>query len=205
MGVPEPCPTGGGEGGATGKDWEVNQLCDVDINGDLIATVTQIFTWDELSQDLIVTLRAADDPTGPDYVVVGTLIDCPNAVSEITGTVTVDNMPDVFEISNDSGNPIPVNIINEVSSTNFLHGQNSDVDTGSDEQVVVASNPSKHGVIVKAMPSNTGNIYVGGFGVTTSTGFPLDAGESLTIPVDDANKVYVIADQNNQAVAWMAT
>lgn len=87
----------------------------------------------------------------------------------------------------------------------FTHGQNTDIDSGAAEQVVAASNPAAQGVLVKAMPNNTGTIYIGIVGVTTVTGFPLEAGESITLPVDNANKVYAIADIDNQAVAWVAT
>lgn len=202
--VPEPCASGSG---GTPYDWEVNQLCDVDVDGNVIATVTQIFQWDEATQGVVVSLKAAADPSGPDYVVVGTLQNCSSENVTVSGTVSVDNFPASVEISNDAGNAIPisgtVNIDSEVS-TSFLHGQNTDIDSGADEQIVVASNPSKHGVIVKALPGNNGTIYVGLAGVTTATGFPLDAGETVTIPVDDANKVYARSDINNQGLAWIA-
>lgn len=99
---------------------------------------------------------------------------------------------------------IDVNVVSEVNTT-FAHGQNTDIDIAAAEQVVVASTPSKHGVIVKALPGNTGTLYVGLVGVTTSTGFPLQAGDTLTIPVDDANKIYAATDTDNQGIAWVAT
>lgn len=111
----------------------------------------------------------------------------------VDGTVSVGNFPANQTVTVDS----------EVAAS-FTHGQNSDIDSGAAEQIVVASNPSKHGVIVKAMPNNTGYLYVGTVGVTSATGFPLDAGESITIPVDNANKVYAIGSIDNQAAAWVA-
>lgn len=92
-----------------------------------------------------------------------------------------------------------------VASAAFTHGQNTDIDSGADEQIVVASNPACNGVLVKAMPLNTGIVYVGLVGVTTVTGYPLEGGDTVTIPVDDANKVYAITDVDNQAVAWIAS
>lgn len=58
------------------KDWEVNQLCDIDpVTGDVIATVTQIFEWDETTGALVIRLERADQP-GVDYVPVGDLGTC---------------------------------------------------------------------------------------------------------------------------------
>lgn len=59
------------------RDFELNHLCDFDTNtGDVIAAVTQIFEWDEATGSLQVRLVAADDPTGPPYVVQGVLRQC---------------------------------------------------------------------------------------------------------------------------------
>jgi len=57
------------------------------------------------------------------------------------------------------------------------------------------------GVLIKADNDNTGNVYVGGVpSVTTSNGFRLAAGEGVLIEIDNANKVYMIADASNQKV-----
>lgn len=116
-------------------------------------------------------------------------------------TTTTDG--DYSQISTDSSGRVKTVVEVEVAST-FTHGQNTDVDSGSEEQIVVGSNPSYHGVIIKALSTNTGTIYVGLVGVTAATGYPLDAGETVTIPVDNANKVYAIASVDNQGLAWMA-
>ncbi len=49
------------------------------------------------------------------------------------------------------------------------------------------------GVRVRAATANTLVIYVGPAGVTTSTGYPLPAGEELSIPIEDPSKVCVAA------------
>lgn len=105
----------------------------------------------------------------------------------------------------DTGNGFLADIETNTTAVvpSFAHGQNTDIDSSADEQIVVGSNPAVKGVIVKALPGNTGIVYVGLTGVTTITGFPLEAGETVTIPVDDANKVYARADADNQGVAWI--
>lgn len=59
-----------------GNDWEIETLCDFDEFGEVIAVVTQIFQWNEATQELTVRLVRADDPDGPPYVVQGTLRQC---------------------------------------------------------------------------------------------------------------------------------
>lgn len=96
-----------------------------------------------------------------------------------------------------------VTVDSEVASS-FTHGQNTDIDSGANEQIVVASNPAKHSVMVLASTANTGTIYIGGSGVTSGNGVPIDAGDSLTFPVDNANKLYAISSVDNQALSWFA-
>jgi len=89
----------------------------------------------------------------------------------------------------------------------FDHGRNSDIDTTA-EQLTTTSVPTVRGVVVKAANSNTGTIFVGNSDVTADSadatdGFELGAGESVTIEIDNANKVYVIASAVNQTVYWI--
>lgn len=75
------------------------------------------------------------------------------------------------------------------------------------------SYPLKSGVQVYALGANTGTVYVGLAGVTAATGYPIEAGKGLFLPVlfftangvsADANNLYAIgsaASQNFAAVA----
>lgn len=67
--------------------------------------------------------------------------------------------------------------------------------------------PCYRGILVKASPSNEGVIYIGTKGVTADDGprggYPLVAGESVTIPVKNPEKLWVIADQDGQLIAWI--
>lgn len=76
-------------------------------------------------------------------------------------------------------------------------------------QMTTTSIVTKKGVLIKAANGNTGIVYVGKSGLTAgmvdaTDGFELGAGESVTVPVDNANKVYVIASTTAQKVYWMA-
>jgi hypothetical protein len=80
--------------------------------------------------------------------------------------------------------------------------------------VVLTSNTNKlvKGLLIRAPGDedptpNTNVVWVGTKKVTADSnegtgGMPLPPGESITLPVDDPSKVYVISDAASQEVAW---
>lgn len=59
-------------------------------------------------------------------------------------------------------------------------------------------------VLICADGENTGTIYVGHNATVDATnGFPLGAGESVEVPIDDAGKVWVIASDSGQVVKYL--
>jgi len=60
-------------------------------------------------------------------------------------------------------------------------------------------------VTIEASAGNANTIYVGGNNqITVNNSWPLAAGETVEIPVDDVRKIYIIADAANQAYKWLA-
>lgn len=59
-------------------------------------------------------------------------------------------------------------------------------------------------VVVKALPTNTGVIYVGNATVAASNGFVLSANESVSLDIDNVNHIYIDAEKNGEGVSWMA-
>ncbi len=60
--------------------------------------------------------------------------------------------------------------------------------------------------LVKALPGNTGNIYVGNDGnndVDVNTGFHLSAGDLIYIEVSNLSHLYFDASVNAQKVCWI--
>lgn len=61
------------------------------------------------------------------------------------------------------------------------------------------------GVVLKAMSTNSGIVYFGQTSsVTAGNGYELTAGQSLLIPVDNADQIWVIGSATNQKVCYMA-
>lgn len=64
---------------------------------------------------------------------------------------------------------------------------------------------AKSYVLVQAGSDNSGDVFVGdSSGVDSDTGWRLDAGESVKIPIDDPAKVWVIGSDADQVVKWLA-
>ena len=61
---------------------------------------------------------------------------------------------------------------------------------------------SVHGFCVKALPTNSITVYVGPSGVTDSTGYPLNGGDSICHQSSNTNLAYVIASTTGASVAF---
>jgi len=59
-------------------------------------------------------------------------------------------------------------------------------------------------ITITATASNTGKIYVGASDVTTSTGYALAAGNSVTIAVQNTNVIYILGQNTSDTLSWIA-
>jgi len=86
-----------------------------------------------------------------------------------------------------------------------ISGQTT-VTTAGTEVILAASRNVNCAVMVKALPANTGVMYVGQVNgaVSSSTGMPLSAGEVLIFDfVGDLAQVWVDSTVNGEGVAWL--
>lgn len=95
--------------------------------------------------------------------------------------------------------PVVVASDQQVARGTMVSGQQS-VGTS---QVQLPSNQIYLAVTIKASNANSGTVYVGVTGVTTSTGFELGAGEGVSIPIDNTDKIYLIASASSQTVSYI--
>ncbi len=58
-------------------------------------------------------------------------------------------------------------------------------------------------VSVKALPTNTGVVYLGGAGVLASTGWELAAGAEVKIKISNTNALYVLAAVAGESIAFI--
>lgn len=88
--------------------------------------------------------------------------------------------------------------------TAFYHGQKA-VTTAGTAEALGSTQALKKGVLVKALSTNTGKVYVGGEDVDSATGFELDFGDMTYIEIDDLAKVYVDAAEDGEGVSYVAS
>lgn len=102
----------------------------------------------------------------------------------------------------DGSNNVRVNCEVGCSSsvpTTSLSGQQAVTGTAA----ALATNTTK-GLCVKANAANTINVYLGGAGVTTSTGFELDPGDSYCTSITNSNAIFVVASTTGAGVSFQA-
>ena len=84
-----------------------------------------------------------------------------------------------------------------------IYGRKTISVSGTAEILMAAT--ATHSVTVKALLANTGDVYVGDSDVTTSNGYPLSPGETISIDVDhELASIYIDVDTNGEGVAFIA-
>ena len=91
-----------------------------------------------------------------------------------------------------------------VLPTTIIHGLKT-VTTAGTEVALTTSKMLKDGVTVKALAANTGTIYVGLNPVTSLTGYPLAAGQSIYIKIHNSSLIYIDASVNGEGVAYIGS
>lgn len=85
----------------------------------------------------------------------------------------------------------------------IVHGQKAVTTSGTGVALASSSTPVNQGVWIKALQGNSGFIYVGLNGVATSTGYQLDAAESVFIPIADLSTIYIDCSVNGEGVSYI--
>lgn len=100
-----------------------------------------------------------------------------------------------------------VNVIGQVEGSS-LSGSKSVGLTAV--RLTTNDNQIRRGILVKQKNTDTGNVFVGFTSdvtpgtVPTTDGFELGGGQSVQIDIDNANKIWLIADTASQTIYWVA-
>lgn len=84
----------------------------------------------------------------------------------------------------------------------IYHGQTT-VTTAGTEVTLGASQTLTQGCWIKAKAANTGFIYVGANPVTSSTGYELDALESIFVPITNRTTIYIDSSVNAESASYV--
>jgi hypothetical protein len=58
------------------------------------------------------------------------------------------------------------------------------------------------GITITALSTNTANVCVGDFDVTTATGYPLEPGQSISYTTQDLSDIWIIGTNTTDSVAF---
>ena len=134
---------------------------------------------------VVLTGEGADD-------IVDTADDLPNSYSR--GLVVREARKG--QATSDDSIPVVISSDQKIGKSNVVVFQ----ETIGTSELQLANNPLNYSVTVKALNGNNSVVYVGVSGVTTSSGFELNAGESISLSIDNTNRLYVIASNANQKI-----
>lgn len=120
--------------------------------------------------------------------------------SSLATVATVTTVSSVTAIAN----PLPTGTNSLGSVGSLLTGPNVGQTTSNTSavQLQAGSIAAKNGMLVQALSTNTASVFIGGSGVTTSTGYELVAGQAVPFTASNVNVLYVIGANNTDKVCW---
>ena len=100
------------------------------------------------------------------------------------------------QTTSDDSIPVVISSDQKIGKANVVVFQ----ETIGTSELQLSDNPLNYSVTVKALNGNSSVVYVGVSGVNPSSGFELNAGESISLSIDNTNRLYVIASNANQKI-----
>jgi hypothetical protein len=148
----------------------------------------------------------------------------------VTGTVVIDDA-DIINSLESTSKPIVSNLASIKTNTSVISTINDKLSAGTITAkiteiikptklysgykdltttasiIVSTSTPLKSGIHIKAPLTNISTIFVGSNSLSTSStsGFPLDPGESIFFEIDNLNKVYASSATSGQKINYIAS
>ena len=98
--------------------------------------------------------------------------------------------------------PTGTSAVLEATPSNLISGRKTVTVAGT--PVALATSTPILGVTIKALRTNTNNIYVGGATVSSSTGLVLRRGASVSLAFDNLADIYINADTSGEGVTYLA-
>jgi len=93
-----------------------------------------------------------------------------------------------------------VHIAGEVAPTTVSHAKTTVTTSGT--RVQLASNACKS-IVIKALSTNLGKIFVGSVTVSSANGFQLSAGDTVALDISNSNVIYIDAETNGEGISFL--
>lgn len=114
--------------------------------------------------------------------------------------------------ASDNSGPVPVAvdkttgaILTSASSAILPTTLRNSQQTVTTSAVALSAGALSEGVVLESLSTNTVSIFVGGTGVTTSTGYELTPGSSIGVSISNTNKIFVICASSSPVVTWLGS
>lgn len=191
--------------------WSVNSV----QSGPWSVSATQLGTWNISNIVNPVTVNQGTSPWVISGAVTNTNLDYSLATidADIKSNITLHAGTNVIgKVSQDTS---PWIISGNVTNTGTFAVQNTPVNpttiynnkktvTTAGSRVALATTTAIKSVTVKALASNTGLIYVGDSTVSSTNGFQLSAGETVSMDIADLATVYIDSAVSLEGVSYLA-
>lgn len=158
---------------------------------------------------IVSSSKAATKIADGDSVTLGAKAD---AKSTATDTTAVSIVSVLKEISYMEQNPASRAVTNAgtfpvqntpVASTGLYYGKKTVTTAGT--RVALASSQAVKSVVIKALQTNTGYIYVGDSSVASTNGFQLLAGDTVSLDIANLSTVNIDSSVNGEGVTYIGS
>ena len=131
---------------------------------------------------------------------ISKILDRLDGVKKATNEVML-GFPGAIRIQNATGGTVDFNTVGLVTPTTCGSGKTTVTTAGT--RVVLSTSQTIKSLTIKALTANTGTIYVGNSAVSSSNGFQLNSGDSVSFDINNLNLVYIDSSVNTQSVSYM--
>lgn len=172
---------------------------DVNITGNVRLLKDSVYGVDTNVTNIpAVTLASQENPFIEDINITGNVRLLKDSVYGVDVKVT-----DITDITLASqSNPFTEAISVDITPLSSCGSGKTTVTTAG-VRVALSSSTPISSVTIKACIANTGIIYIGNSTVTSSNGFELSAGDTISLDIDNLSDVYIDSSVNTQSVTYM--
>lgn len=90
-----------------------------------------------------------------------------------------------------------------IAATYIFNNIVANTTSGIRTAISITSVPIKS-ILIKAVITNTGTMYIGNSTVSSSNGYPLVAGESVSLDISNLNTIYIDSSVNGESITYIA-
>ena len=129
-------------------------------------------------------------------------------ISKISGETIIGKISGETDLAKVSGETLLAKISGETVKTavpsSLNHGRVVISGTNlSGASPVILGSAEIRTVLVKAESANSGTVYIGDVNVSSDKGYPLSPGESVSINIDNLNKIGLVSEVDGDAVRYI--